>query len=264
MPSDPADGAPALTLPPVREVPVGRPVRWLALGWRDFTRAFLPSVLHGVLAALGGYIILAVAWGQFYLISGALSGFLLVAPILATGLYELSRRMVRGEPPSFDAVLSAWRASMRPLVWFGLMLTVVGTFWVLVSAVLIALFVKASITDFDSVIRYVVLSQDSHLFEIWVMLGGVFAALVFAAAVVSPPLLLDRDVDMLSAIATSVRAVSTNPLPMALWATIIMVATLLGMATALLGLIVVLPVIGHASWHAYADVVDASALPPRH
>lgn len=261
---DPADGASALTLPPIREVPIGRPLRWLVLGWRDFTRSLVPSVLHGILAAAGGYIILAVAWGHVYLISGALSGFLLVAPILATGLYELSRRMARGEPPSVDAVLSAWRASLRPLVWFGLILTIVGTFWVLISAVLIALFVKASITDFDSVVRYVVLSQDSHLFEIWVMLGGVFAALVFAAAVVSPPLLLDRDVDMLSAIATSVRAVSANPLPMALWATIIMVAMLIGMATALAGLIVALPVIGHATWHAYSDVVDASALPPRH
>jgi uncharacterized membrane protein len=264
MPPPPPRPGTRLTLPPVREVPLLRPFRWLALGWRDFTRAFLPSVLHGILAAAGGYIILAVVWGQFHLMSGALTGFLLVAPILATGLYDLSRRMARGEAPSLGAVFSAWRISLRPLVWLGLILVVLGTFWMLISVVLIALFVKASITGFESFVRYVVLSQNSNLFEIWVLLGGIFAALVFAATVVSAPLLLDRDVDMLTAILTSFRAVSANPLPMALWATLIMAATFLGMATLLLGLVVALPVIGHASWHAYADVVDAAALPPRH
>jgi uncharacterized membrane protein len=148
-------------------------------------------------------------------------------------------------------------------VWLGLILVLAGTAWVLVSAVLFALFVKAPIIGLESLVRHVILSEGSNLFPVWITLGGIGAALVFAITVVSAPLLLDRDVDMLSALVTSVRAVGENPLAMALWATLIMVATGLSLATFMLGFVVAIPVIGHATWHAYRDVVDASRLPPR-
>jgi uncharacterized membrane protein len=95
------------------------------------------------------------------------------------------------------------------------------------------------------------------------LLGGLGAALVFAATAVSVPLLLDREIDLRSAIFTSIRAVGDNPGAMALWAVIIMIGTALSMATGMLGFIIVVPVIGHATWHAYRDLVDAAALPPR-
>jgi uncharacterized membrane protein len=98
---------------------------------------------------------------------------------------------------------------------------------------------------------------------VWVALGGIGAALVFAVTVVSAPLLLDRDVDLLSAIVTSIRAVSESPHAMALWAILIVVATALSLASAMLGFVVLVPVIGHASWHAYRDAIDAAGLPPR-
>ena len=104
---------------------------------------------------------------------------------------------------------------------------------------------------------------DSWLFELWLALGGVMAAPMFASSVVAMPLLLDRRVDVLQAVLTSWQAVLTNPLPLALWAALLMGLTVLGLGTLLLGLIVVLPILGHASWHAYRDLVDASALPER-
>jgi uncharacterized membrane protein len=134
---------------------------------------------------------------------------------------------------------------------------------VLVSAVLFALFVKAPITGIESVLRHVILSEGSNLFPVWITLGGIGAALVFAVTVVSAPLLLDRDVDLPSALVASVRGVGENPVAMALWATLIMIATGLSVATLMLGFVVAIPVIGHATWHAYRDVVDASGLPPR-
>jgi uncharacterized membrane protein len=252
-----------LTPAPVRSVPVAAPLRWLALGWRDVTRAPGASLFHGVLVALGGLAILAVALRFWYLLPGAVSGFLLVGPILATGLYEVSRRLERGERATLFDAADAWRRGTRPLVWLGLILVLAGTLWVLVSAVLFALFVKAPITGIESVLRHVILSEGSNLFPVWITLGGIGAALVFAVTVVSAPLLLDRDVDMLSALVTSVRAVGQNPLAMALWATIIMVATGLSLATLMLGFVIAVPVIGHATWHAYRDVVDAAQLPPR-
>jgi uncharacterized membrane protein len=255
--------ASGLTPSPVREVSLLRPFHWLYLGWLDFTRAIVPSALHGMVAAFGGLAILGLAWGRPYLLAGAFSGFLLVAPVLATGLYELSRRLARGEPPQMRAIFDAWRCSCKCLLGFGLLLAVLGTFWVLISSVLIALFVHAPITGVETFIRYVVLSQDSHLFEVWISLGGVLAALVFAASVVSMPLLLDRDADLPTAVLTSIQAVAANPVALALWATLIMVLTALAMGLLFLGLIIVIPVLGHATWHAYTDLVDPSALPPR-
>jgi uncharacterized membrane protein len=108
-----------------------------------------------------------------------------------------------------------------------------------------------------------VLSKDSNLFLVWMSFGGVVAALVFAASAVSVPLLLDRQVDLLTAVLTSMQTVGANPFVMAWWAVLIMIGTTLGIATLLLGLIVVVPVLGHATWHAYVDLVDASELPPR-
>ena len=263
MPTD-ADRSPSgLTPAPVRRVPLTAPLRWLALGWRDFARTPGASLCHGMLVLLGGLAILAVTARVWYLLPGAVSGFLLVGPILATGLYELSRRLERGEPATLREAAGAWRRGTRPLVWLGLILVLAGTLWVLVSAVLFALFVKAPITGLESLLRHVILSESSNLFPVWITLGGIGAALVFAITVVSAPLLLDRDIDMASALVTSVRAVGENPLAMALWATLIMVATGLSLATFLLGFVIAIPIVGHATWHAYRDVVDATALPPR-
>jgi hypothetical protein len=150
-PSD--DAAAGLTLPPVRAVPIGRPFHWLRLGWRDFTRAFGPSVFHGLVVAAGGLAIVALSLSFWYLLPGAVSGFLLVGPILATGLYEISRRLEQGARPTLADVFAAWRRGTRPLVFLGLALMIAGTLWVLVSLVLIALFVTAPITDLASFLR---------------------------------------------------------------------------------------------------------------
>ncbi len=255
MPPDAPSPAEAI---PVREVPALRPIDWVHAGMRDLSRATGPSLMHGLMVVVGGWIISLLALKWWPVLPGAFSGFVLVGPILCTGLYELSRRRERGEPAGFAHVFAAWRRGTRPLVWLGL-----GTAWVLVSALLVAVFVKAPITGTDAFLRHVVFSEGSNLYLLWVMAGGFGASLVFAATVVSAPLLLDRDTDLGTAVWASIRAVGANPVAMAVWATIIMVATALSMATAMLGFIVTIPVIGHATWHAYRDTVDASALPVR-
>jgi len=151
----------------------------------------------------------------------------------------------------------------RPLVWLGVGLAFAATAWVLVSALLVALFVREPIVGLEGFLRHIVVSRGSNLFWIWMLVGGVGAALVFAATVVSVPLLLDRRVTLHAALVTSVRAVGANPFAMALWAAAIMVLTALSMATAMVGFAFAIPVIGHASWHAYRDVVDVSSAAPR-
>lgn len=237
--------------------------RWLTLGWRDLMRAPLPSLLHGAAVTIGGWIILGITIRYWYLLPGAFSGFLLVGPILATGLYAVSRDIEQVRTSGIREVIAAWRRGTRPLVGLGLMLVLAATAWVLVSAVLFGLFLDAPITGIDSILHRIVLSEGSFLFPVWITLGGFGAALVFAATAVSAPMLLDRNVDIVTAIATSVRAVGANPITMVLWAVIIMVTTGIALLTLMLGFMIVVPVIGHGTWHAYRDIVDASELPVR-
>jgi len=259
--------------PVVRTIDLHQPLRWLALGWRDMRRGGWVSLLHGLVLAGGGLLLLSVAHQHFWLLAGAFSGFLVVAPVLATGLYCLSRALERGGQPSLALVWQTWLSWRRHgrsrdgkdwrLVQFGLLLGLAGTGWVLTSAALITLMSPVPIQQPLDFLRHVVLARDNWLFEVWLALGGLMAAPMFASSAVALPLLLDRRVSVLQAVVTSWDAVLANPVPMAWWAALIMGLTLLGLLTAMLGLIVIMPVLGHASWHAYRDLVDASALPER-
>ena len=245
----------------VRTVPLGRPRAWLALRWRDLMRSPGPGLVHGVALAAFGLLLLWGARGKFWLLAGAFSGFLLVAPVLATGLYAISRALERGQRASLATALDAWRPRDGRLVRFGLLLALAGTGWVLTSAAMITGFAALPVRNPADFVRVVVLREDSLLFETWLLLGGVLAAPIFASSVVALPLLLERRIGVLAAVLTSWRAVMANPVPLALWAALIMGLTLAGMVAALLGLIVVVPWLAHASWHAYRELVDADDLP---
>ena len=149
------------------------------------------------------------------------------------------------------------------MVQFGALLALAATDWVLTSAALITLFAPVPIHTPLDFLNHVVLAKTGWLFEAWLALGGVMAAPIFASTVVAMPLLLDRRVTLSQAVLTSWQAVLCNPLAMAVWAALIVGFTLLGLGSLMLGLILVMPMLGHASWHAYRDLVDASGLPAR-
>ncbi|MEO8248008.1 MAG: DUF2189 domain-containing protein, partial [Burkholderiales bacterium] len=235
---------------------------WLALGWRDIRRCPLLSLTHGAVLALFGALLFVLFSNRFWLLAGAFSGFMVVAPVLASGLYAVSRSLALRGSASFADVSATWlrfsdehgKRDTR-LVRFGLLLALAGTGWVLTSAALITLFAPHSIDRPADFLRHVLLARGDLLFEFWLLLGGVLAAPVFASSVVAMPLLLDRPVRVLDAVLTSWRVVLENPLPMAVWAALILLLTLAGFATALVGLVLVVPLLGHASWHAYRDLV---------
>jgi uncharacterized membrane protein len=245
----------------VRSVEPGRPLVWLRKGWADLVRCPLPGLLHGLAAALFGLLLVLVAREDFWILAGGFSGFLIVAPILATGLYAVSRRLERGEHPDLSDVLRVWHGRDPRLVHFGLLLALAGTGWVVTSAAMITSFSDKPVYRPLDFLQYVVLHDESWLFEAWLMLGGVLAAPMFASSVVAIPLLLDRKLDLLSAVLTSWRVVLASPATMALWAGLIMLVVTLGMVTALLGLVVAVPWLAHASWHAYRDLVEPEAPP---
>jgi uncharacterized membrane protein len=252
---------PVPTAPVVRTVRLQQPLHWLALGWRDMGRCGWVSLAHGLVLTVFGQL------------AGAFSGMLVVGPVLATSLYALSQAAERGEPLSWRLVPQTWLSWRRHgshtdgkdwrLVRFGLLLGMAGTGWVLTSAALITLLSPTPILQPLDFLRHVVLARENWLFEIWLALGGLLAAPIFASSAIAIPLLLDRRVSVLQAVVTSWETVLGNPAPMALWAALIMALTLLGLLTALLGLIVVMPLLGHASWHAYRALVNASAWPER-
>ena len=267
-----------MTVPPlipgIRTIGATQPLIWLALGWRDLTRSGWISVLHGLALSLIGALIIAIAHERFWLLAGALSGFMVVAPVLATSLYALSRAIERHEKANFDVVLKTWLNWQNKhfnkwtqdywcMVQFGALLMIAATGWVLTSAALITLWAPVPIHTPIDFIQYVVLAHNGWLFEIWLGIGGIMAAPMFASSVIAMPLLLDRRVSVMQAILTSWQTVLVNPGIMALWAALIMLLTLLGMLSMMLGLIVLIPVLGHASWHAYRDLVDASGLEER-
>lgn len=240
----------------VRTLKALQPLTWLEHAWHDIRAVPGPSFAHGVVLALGGWVLIALAGQRFWVLAGALSGFLLVAPVLATGLYALSRGLERGEPVGWHTVWAVWRSADRRLVAFGALLALAGTGWVLVSAALITLFAPVPVVTPVDFLRVVVADRSSWLFEVWMVLGGFLAVPVFASSVVALPLLVDRPVGLWSAVLTSWRTVVENPAPMALWAALLLLFTLLGLGSVLLGLVFVVPMLGHASWYAYRDLVD--------
>ncbi|MBB5206288.1 putative membrane protein [Inhella inkyongensis] len=247
----------------LRAVTPDQPMHWLRRGWQDLRACPLPGLLHGAFMAAFGLILLSLAGQRFWFLAGAFSGFLLVAPIAATGLYAVSRELARGARPNLATALRMWRPNKPTLIGFGLLLALAGTGWVLTSAALIRAFAGAPVNSPLDFLRVVLLAREGHLFEAWMFLGAVLAAPVFASSVVSIPLLLDRRIGLWAAVLTSWRVVLAAPGLMSLWAALLMGITLLGMLPALLGLIVVVPLLAHASWHAYTDLVDASPLPAR-
>lgn len=266
--------SPGLTAPLVRTIPLTRPLHWLVWAWRDMAHCGWISFAHGLVMTLVGAAILLIARDRFWLLAGALSGFLVVAPVLATSLYALSRALERGEEADFGVVLKTWLNWQNKrfnkfgndywcMVQFGALLALAATGWVLTSAALITLLAPVPINTPFEFVQHVVLAEDGFLFELWLGLGGMLAAPIFASSAVTMPLLLDRRITLMQAVYTSWQTILANPLPMALWATLILGFTLLGLGSALLGLIAVIPMLGHASWHAYRDLVDASALPER-
>ena len=238
-----------------------QPFLWLARGWRDLLQTPLPALLHGLVVTCFGLALLWVAHRQFWLLAGAFSGFLLIGPLAATGLYAVSRELEQGRKPTLLTALAAWKPKDHRLVLFGLLLAAAGTCWVLTSASLITAFAPQPVRDPVDFLRVVVLDEKSWLFEAWLSLGGVLVAPVYASSVVAIPLMLERRIGVLGAVLTSWRAVMLNPGPMALWGALLMAVTLIGMSTLLLGLIVAVPWLSYASWHAYRDLVPQADLP---
>lgn len=252
----PLDSPSAPEAPAVRRIGVLRPFAWLRLGARDL--AFRPGTSFGLgaLVAFAGLVLIAVTWGATYLAPALLGGFLLVAPFVAIPLYALSRQREQSAPPDTTLAFSAWRGNGDSIALFGLLLALTYLAWERVAAIVFALFFDERVQHVPHLPAALLLSgQPVSLVVAFFAAGATVAAVVFALGVISVPSLMDRPVDVITAVLTSLRCCARNPAAMLLWAVLIATLTALGFATFMVGLIVIFPWLAHGSWHAYREMV---------
>lgn len=225
----------------------------LAQGWRDFTRAPIYGVLFSAVYVTGGilmYAMFTAAAAEYWFIPIAV-GFPILAPFAATGLYEVSRRLEAGLPLGMGSVFGVVFAQKdRQVPSMAMFILLVFMFWVFVAHTVFALFFglqPIGISAWDTLMT----TSGLTMLGFGTVVGGIMAAVFFALTVVSLPLILDREVDFITAMISSFGCVTANPAVMAQWAAMIAAGLFLGMLPLFLGLFIVLPVFGHATWHLY-------------
>jgi uncharacterized membrane protein len=242
----------------VRLVPLDRPWTWLAAGWHDLTREPAISLSYGTIIVAGSWALAISLYllDWIYLLLPMAAGFMFVAPLLAVGLYDTSRRRESGEPASLATAVTAWRRNGEQLALLGLVLMLIHLAWVRIAQLLFALFFSTASPTWANVVQVLLFSRSSLWFlAVGTAIGFALAVVVFAIGAVSIPMLHDRPVSAFSAIEASVSAVKRNWKPMALWAALIVIFTAVGIATLFVGLAVTMPLIAYATWHAYRDLV---------
>jgi uncharacterized membrane protein len=248
------DGEPLPFVAPCRQVPASAPFRWLAAGWRDLRAAPGQSLGWGLLVlGLSWLVSLLALWlGSWIMLLSLLSGFVFLGPLLAIALYAVSWQLEHGRVPTFDNSIDAARTRLGDSMVFALILLVIFLVWARAGSMVHVFFPVESKPELREVLRFLAIGSA---------VGSIFAAIAFAASAFSLPMLMDRKVDTVTAVVTSINAALRNKPAMAVWLASIVVLTGIGFATAFVGLLVLFPLLGHATWHAYRDVVDASAWP---
>ena len=239
----------------VRPLGWGAPWRWLARGAQDL-------IAHPGIALFYGFCFWFMALVLGWVFSSSpeytmsiVSGCLLVGPFLAMGLYDVSRRRGRGETPALGHSITCWDSHVPSMGMLVLVLIVLELLWGRASLVVFAVFFNTGMPSTTGVIKAIFNPGNWEFILVYLAVGGIFATLVFSTMVVSVPMILDRDTDAITAGLTSMRVVYENTGVMLLWATLIVVLTALALWPWGVGLLVLGPLLGHASWHAYCDSV---------
>ena len=255
--------------PKVRKVGLERPWMWLASGWHDLCATPGISLAYGLLFALVGMGLIAAVWfaDLLYLGLPLAGGFLLVGPILAVGLYEVSRKLhAEGQKPTASDAFFAWRRNSSQVGLMGLLLLLFFLAWVRLATLIFALFYSQNAPDPLNTQAFLekvfFLAESIPFLALGVAVGAILAAIVFSLSVISIPMLIDDPKEgelpagIITAVAASVAVVRHNTMTMLLWAALIVLFITAGLVTFAFGLIVALPLIAHATWHAYKDVIE--------
>ena len=236
---------------PCRELSPGAPFNWLKAGWEDYRAAPGLSLAWGGFCWFLSTVITWLAWriGGWVLLISLLSGFVFVGPLLAFGMYSVSRQLCLGNKPTLAQTLrAAWRPLSNSLV-FALVVLVIFLLWARAGAMVHIFFPTAGAVKLKQLVTFLAIGSA---------VGSIFAAITFAASVFSLPFIANRDVDVVTAVVSSINAVLRNRWIMLLWGVLVAFLTFVGFATAMTGFIVIIPWLGYATWHGYRDALDVT------
>jgi uncharacterized membrane protein len=241
----------------IRRVHPFQALEWLRRGWDDLWHLRSSSLVYGILIATLGAVLLILGSSHPYFVAAAVSGYLLVGPIMTMGTCELSRRRAAGEPLGFDESLQVVTRNPRELIKFGALLAGIAVVWFVASEVMLRSVLHGSAPTVAKTLwgGFTETASRTQIIA-YVGSGAVLAALVFTLSVVAVPLIIDRHASVMAAIGVSAKATFWNLPAMLVWSAFIVALTALGFLTMLLGMIVVAPLLGHATWHAYRDLVE--------
>jgi uncharacterized membrane protein len=254
-----ADAAPLpLALQRRRNLPVTAAFGWLAAGWRDLWHTPLPSLVYGFLVLL---ISIGIIWGLFalqldYILFPAIAGFMVVGPLVAIGLYQKSRDIEEGRPVSLARMIFV-RAASGAQVWYtGAIMCLLMLVWMRAAVIIYALFFGVRpFPGLDHIIPMLVGTPEGWaMLVVGTVVGGLFAAFSFAISTFAIPMLLAEKTDAFTAMGTSISLVWNNLAVMLAWGAIVLALVLVSFATALIGLVVIFPLLGHATWHSYRAI----------
>ena len=238
---------------PCADLKTDAPWRWLRLGWQDLVRAPRLTLIFGGVIMLVSIGVSALAWslGRFALLATLLSGFVFVAPLIGVGLYCVSRELMAGRVPSLSKSFVLARRVVGQAGVFALAQLVILLIWSR-AGMMINAFILIDDNDWTTLAEFLAIGSA---------VGSIFAALTFATAAFSLPMIADRDVDMITACVSSVNAVLRNKTTMLIWGALIALLTAVGFATAYLGLVIIMPWLAYAAWHAYRETLQTDAWP---
>lgn len=244
-------------MPAIRQLDAKAPLSWLQRGWQDLLATRFKGCVYGLVFVLMGYAIVWVYATRWQLTMGLIGGFFLMGPFLCTGIYDLSRQQEKYGKASLVKSLTCWSRNLAGLAFFAIILTFAMIVWARVSLILFALSSTTSFPTVEGVLSLIFSFQNPQFLALWAGVGFIFASFVFAISVISAPMMLDRTSDTFMAIFCSVRSLHANPRPLYFWAVLVVVIIGLSLAAGFIPLLITAPVIGHATWHAYRDLVQS-------
>jgi len=239
---------------PCAKLSIHAPLNWLRLGLADIKRAPRQSLSYGAVMVCISLVVSAIAYqfGSFYSLLTVLTGFILMGPVIAIGLYSVSCQLQLGKKPVLGYCLREGQRHFGNTLLFAMAMLVVFMIWARAASMVHVFFPMHSDAVWQEYVVFLCIGT---------FIGAIFSSIIFCASAFSLPMIMDRKVDMITAIVTSVNAVMRNKKVMLLWAGMILLAIIIGFATAFIGLLFLMPLIGHATWHAYQETIDASKWP---